>query len=152
MSEIAEECDFCSIARGEADAEVVFDSADNIAFMPLNPATPGHLLVIPKGHFRDIWELDASAAKSLIESTLIVAHGLRAAVNPQGLNMINSSGAAATQTVFHLHVHLVPRWEGDRLGNIWPPDRPLDEVIREELADEIRSAVAAVAAVPPSQL
>ncbi|MFB7547957.1 HIT family protein [Streptomyces sp. NPDC056154] len=138
-------CPFCSIALGESEAEVVFESAEVISFLPLNPATYGHTLVIPKMHVRDIWDIKSEAAKDLMIATLQVAHGIRFALKPQGLNLINSSGAAATQTVFHLHMHLVPRWEGDRVGNIWPPDQPLPENVREKLADDVREGIASAA-------
>lgn len=139
------ECSFCLIAEGGSEAEVVFESADNLAFFPLSPATLGHTLVVPKRHVRDLWDLDSKSAKSLMDSTLRVAHGLRMALKPQGLNLINSSGSAASQTVFHLHMHLVPRWDGDRVGNIWPPERPLDAATREHLTYEVREGVKAAA-------
>ncbi|MGW5232053.1 HIT family protein [Streptomyces nodosus] len=139
------ECPFCLIAQGRSAAEVVFESAENIAFLPLNPATLGHTLVVPKRHVQDLWDLESGPAKSLMDSTLQVAHGLRVALKPQGLNLINSSGSAASQTVFHLHMHLVPRWDGDRVGNIWPPKRRLEAAVREQLADEVREGVEAAA-------
>ncbi|MEV4227777.1 HIT family protein [Streptomyces bobili] len=137
------ECSFCLICQGRSEAEVVFESADSVAFFPLNPATLGHTLVVPRKHVRDLWALESDTAKSLMESTLRVAHGLRVALKPQGLNLINSSGSAASQTIFHLHMHLVPRWDGDRVGNIWPPKRPLAAAVREQLADEVREGVEA---------
>ncbi|MFB8217693.1 HIT family protein [Streptomyces anulatus] len=135
-------CAFCSIVAGESPAEVVFESANTISFLPLNPATYGHTLVIPKMHVRDIWEIDLNVANDVAAATLRVAHGIRLALKPDGLNLINSSGAAASQTIFHLHVHLVPRWKNDRVGNIWPPDQPLPEAVREELADDMREGIA----------
>ncbi|MDH6217603.1 HIT family protein [Streptomyces pseudovenezuelae] len=140
-AEDSAECSFCLIAQGRSEAEVVFESSENVAFLPLNPATLGHTLVVPRKHVRDLWDLESGSAKSLMESTLRVAHGLRIALKPQGLNLINSSGSAATQTVFHLHMHLVPRWDGDRVGDIWPPKRPLADAAREQLASEVREGV-----------
>ncbi|MEV0118512.1 HIT family protein [Streptomyces sp. NPDC050844] len=135
------ECPFCLIVQEHSMAEVVFESPDNIAFFPLNPATLGHTLVVPKKHVRDLWDLESEAAKSLMDSTLRVAQGLRVALRPQGINLINSSGSAASQTIFHLHMHLVPRWDDDRVGNIWPPKRPMEAAVRERLADEVREGM-----------
>ncbi|MFJ8868354.1 HIT family protein [Streptomyces sp. NPDC102473] len=134
-------CDFCSIIAGESAAEVIYETASTISFLPLNPATYGHTLVVPKNHVRDIWEINLEAANELMAATLQVAHGIRLALKPEGLNLINSSGAVATQTIFHLHIHLVPRWENDRVGKIWPPDRPLPEAVREELAEGMREGI-----------
>ncbi|MGP4013999.1 HIT family protein [Streptomyces sp. 4N124] len=136
-----DECSFCLIVQGRSEAEVVFESPDSVAFLPLNPATLGHTLVVPRMHVQDLWDLESEPAKSLMESTLRVAHGLRVALKPQGLNLINSSGFAASQTIFHLHMHLVPRWDGDRVGNIWPPKQPMAATARKQLADEVREGV-----------
>ena len=91
-----------------------------MAFFPLRPATLGHTLVIPTTHVPDIWTLDESTASSLARATLAVARAVKKAVQPEGLNVIQSNGAVATQTVGHLHVHVVPRWKGDAMGQIWP--------------------------------
>jgi histidine triad (HIT) family protein len=75
-----------------------------------------------------------------MEGIVQVGRAIWKALSPDGMNLISSSGEAAQQTVFHLHFHLVPRRLGDRIGNIWPPDRPIDEEVKENLADLIRSA------------
>jgi histidine triad (HIT) family protein len=138
----AEGCDFCEIARGEQEAEVVYESPETVAFLPLRPASYGHTLLIPRRHLADLFALDEHTAESLADSTLVVAHALRAALHPAGMNVINSSGEAASQTVFHIHVHLVPRWPDDKIGNIWPPSEPLAEKIEEDLAQRIRAEIA----------
>jgi histidine triad (HIT) family protein len=137
----AVDCDFCLIARGEDEsAEVVCAAADWVAFLPPTPATLGHTLVIPRSHVPDFLALDPEAGASLMNGIVRVGLAIRKALSPDGMNLISSSGKAAQQTVFHLHFHLVPRWIGDRIGNIWPPDRPIDEEVKEDLADLIRSA------------
>jgi histidine triad (HIT) family protein len=65
-------------------------------------------------------------------------------LDPDGMNLITSSGSAAEQTVFHLHLHVVPRWRNDAIGRIWPPEKPMSEVVKENLADRIRDACASV--------
>lgn len=113
-----------------------------VAFFPLCPASLGHTLVVPRRHIPDIWELPEQTAAHLSRTVLRGAAALRAAVAPDGLNIIQSSGAAATQTVPHLHAHLVPRWAADAMGPIWPakppshPPQVLDD-LRDTLSGRI---------------
>lgn len=107
-----------------------------IAFFPLQPATLGHTLVVPTSHIPDIWALDDDTAATLAHATMRVARAAGEALSPDGLNIIQSNGSAATQTVGHLHVHVVPRWAGDAMGPIWPidstgADRGDKEIFRE---------------------
>jgi histidine triad (HIT) family protein len=111
-----------------------------IAFLPLAPATLGHTLVVPKRHIPDIWSLDAALIDPLGQVTLRVAYAIAQAMAPEGLNIINSNGAAASQTVPHLHVHVVPRWEGDQLGEIWPPKEKRSDQVQDEVLATIRAA------------
>ena len=117
-------CPFCAIIMGEGWAREVCRDDHAVAFFPLRPAALGHTLVVPRRHIPDIWELPEAAVAHLSRAALRVAAALRAAVAPDGLNIIQSSGAAATQTVPHLHVHLVPRWAADAMGPIWPAHPP----------------------------
>lgn len=122
------DCPFCEIARGqEDDARQVFGTEDVVAFFPPEPATLGHTLLIPRAHVRDIWGLDLDLASELARWTVRLAEAVKRAIRPDGLNVIQSNGAAATQTVMHLHVHVVPRWEGDPVGRIWPPETHYSE-------------------------
>lgn len=91
-----------------------------IAFVPLRPATIGHTLVVPRRHIKDLWSADPVLAAELIQNVLELSHRVRAALEPDGMNIINSAGRVATQTVMHLHVHVVPRYQGDAMGEIWP--------------------------------
>jgi histidine triad (HIT) family protein len=135
------DCDFCKIAQGEAEStEIICEGPSWLAFFPLDPATPGHTLVIPRAHVRDLWSLDTSLAGALMEAVVRVGKAIDSALTPQGMNLITSSGQAAEQTVFHLHLHVVPRWREDRIGRIWPPDRPMQEALREDIADRVREA------------
>jgi histidine triad (HIT) family protein len=121
---------------------MIDDAAETMAFFPLRPAAVGHTLVIPKRHVDDLWSLDRDTAAVLAEAVLRVGAALRDALRPDGLNVIQSSGAAASQTVFHLHVHLVPRWHDDQFGGIWPGERPpcpADEL--DDLAASVRAAL-----------
>ncbi len=115
-------CDFCDIVAREEEAREVLRTEQVVAFFPLEPATIGHTLIIPRQHLPNIWHLDPQTAAALATSTVSVARAIRDALSPDGLNIIQSNGEAATQTVPHLHVHVVPRWHDDAMGRIWPED------------------------------
>ncbi|MFM9500354.1 HIT family protein [Streptomyces galilaeus] len=133
-----QECDFCAIGTGEAPAIVVWEDEENLAFFPRRPAVVGHTLIIPKRHYEDLFELTDPAVASLTQAVARVGRGLRRALSPDGMNLINSTGKAATQSVFHVHMHLVPRWTGDRFGDIWPPSEPWAGEVKAEVADMVR--------------
>jgi histidine triad (HIT) family protein len=136
-----EGCPFCEIAsRVDPDAREVYRDDATVAFFPTEPATLGHTLVIPRRHVADIWHLDDELGRSLATVTLRAAHAIRRAMNPDGLNVIQSNGSAATQTVFHLHIHVVPRWEGDAIGRIWPPETNYSDSAKDDAWELIRSA------------
>jgi histidine triad (HIT) family protein len=132
------QCPFCEIVHRNAPARVVYETGSHIAFFPLEPATLGHTLIIPKRHYENFFELPASDVPDLWLAVREVALAIREALIPDGMNIITSAGRAATQTVLHLHVHAVPRWEGDRFGDIWPPRRPTSE----QMLDSIATAIA----------
>ncbi|OZC48466.1 HIT family protein [Rhodococcus sp. RS1C4] len=134
-------CDFCEIVVKDEPARVVFRTNDVVAFFPTNPATLGHTLVIPTSHFADIWELDESNATRLTSATLKVARAIRSGLSPDGLNIIQSNGSAATQSVFHLHVHIVPRWADDAMGRIWPTETHWSEDAKNACLTVVRTSL-----------
>lgn len=136
-------CDFCDIVATNEPARVVMRSGEVVAFFPIEPATVGHILLVPTTHLRDIWELDERTASLLAEATLQVAHAIRKGLAPDGLNIIQSNGEAATQTVEHLHVHLVPRWVGDAMGPIWPTRTTWSAESMDRAMRMLRGALAA---------
>ena len=140
MGTLVDDCDFCAIVAGDASARIVHRDADTLAFFPLKPAVLGHTLVIPTTHVPDLYELPPELAGPLLATLHRGALALRAALTPEGLNLINSNGRVATQTVFHLHFHLVPRWSNDHIGNIWPPSEPWPDTEKDEVADLVRGA------------
>jgi histidine triad (HIT) family protein len=139
-------CEFCQIVRGERPARVVADGPDALAFFPLQPVCRGHTIVIPKTHVRDLWAAGSVLSAELMQVVIRVGHAIRTALRPDGLNLISSAGEAASQTVFHLHLHVVPRWAGDQMGSIWPPSPPLTDEAKDETAAAIRAAYTAVSA------
>jgi histidine triad (HIT) family protein len=135
------DCEFCAIARGDnRDVEVVCQGDRWMAFFPLSPATPGHTLVIPRVHVADLWKIDASLGADLMTAVIRVGRAIEAALEPEGMNLITSAGETAEQTVFHLHLHLVPRWHRDGFGRIWPVEGTHEDADLEGLASQIRQA------------
>lgn len=115
------QCPFCRIVRGEDSAAVVVAEAEQwIAFFPKDPATKGHTLVVPRKHVPDFWGLSPVLAGELAAAAVDVGRALQRLVVPEGMNMITSSGHAAEQTVLHVHLHVLPRWEDDAVDRIWP--------------------------------
>ena len=136
----ADGCIFCRIAAGELPATIIADDGQALAFMDLNPATRGHALVIPRAHARDLHEVaseDLAACASLAQS---VAGSMRERLGADGVNILSSAGPAAWQTVFHFHLHVIPRYQGDPLRLPWVP-APGDP-------DEIAAAAAELRAEP----
>ena len=115
------DCVFCDIIEGRTPAEVVFEDEETLAFMDINPANPGHTLIIPKRHVRDIYELDDETATVVIRTTVRVARAIKRALQPDGMNLVQSNGRAGGQEIFHFHMHIIPRWYGDGLRLARPP-------------------------------
>ncbi len=137
-----EDCIFCRIVAGEAPASIVAETPDALAFMDINQATDGHVLIIPKIHIQNVYELDANTADAVFRLTVNVAKAVKAALNCDGLNILQANERAGQQQVFHLHVHVVARYQGDRdrihfgWQPIHPPAAELDrlaEAIRQKL-------------------
>ncbi|GAA3325857.1 HIT family protein [Paeniglutamicibacter sulfureus] len=136
-----EECPFCEIvAREDPDAREVYRDDDIVAFFPTEPAVLGHTMIIPRPHVADIWDLNEHLAQRLSVGTLGIANAIRRSLNPDGLNIIQSNGVAASQSVMHLHVHIVPRWENDRIGRIWPPESNYSEQQKDKAWENLRTA------------
>lgn len=122
---------------------IICEDTNWVAFFPSEPATPGHTLVVPREHVADVWSLDPSLAADLMNGVIRVGRAIRSAVSPAGMNLISSSGEAAGQTVFHVHLHVVPRYEGDDIDPIWPQKKSLDIDLKQRIADGIRKACVA---------
>jgi histidine triad (HIT) family protein len=134
-------CEFCGIVRGEDDSvEVVCAEKGWIAFFPLNPATPGHTLVIPRAHVADLWQVEAAQGDDLMAAVIKVGRAIKYALKPEGMNLITSAGETAEQTVFHLHLHLVPRWQRDGFGRIWPKKQRYENAELGDVANRVRQA------------
>jgi histidine triad (HIT) family protein len=122
-------------------AEIVCEDKDWVAFFPPEPATPGHTLVVPRFHVANLWEAEPPLGATLIEAVGRVGRAIQTALQPEGMNLITSAGTAAEQSVFHLHLHLVPRWKRDKFGQIWPIEgEKYEDDQLNDAADRIRAA------------
>ena len=131
---------FSRIASHQTSAAIVYEDEQTLAFMDINPANRGHVLVICRDEYPDIFSIPAETLMSVTRTVRRVALALHAALHPDGLNIIQNNGAAAGQSVFHYHVHLIPRWEGDGAVRHWTP-RPSRKDELQALAGQIKEAM-----------
>jgi len=114
------DCIFCKIVNGEIPSAKVFENEHVVAFLDISQVTKGHTLIIPKIHKENLFELTPEIAKNIFEVAPQIANALKTAYNPVGLNAVNNNGEKAGQSVFHFHLHLIPRYgEGDGFGAVW---------------------------------
>jgi histidine triad (HIT) family protein len=130
------DCIFCKIVAGELPSTIVAEDERTIAFMDIAPATRGHALVIPREHSRNLLEIAPEDLQAVILASQRLAGRASERLGAAGINLINSCGSSAWQTVFHFHIHVVPRYEDDPLKLPWIPT-PGD-------ADEIAAAAEAL--------
>lgn len=113
-------CIFCKIIKGDIPSAKVFENEDVIAFLDISQVTKGHTLVIPKDHQANIFELQDATAAKLFSTVPPIARAIKEAFQPIGLNLLNNNGELAGQSVFHYHIHLLPRYgKEDGFGAVW---------------------------------
>jgi len=134
-------CVFCRIVAKEIPAAVVYEDDQTLAFMDAGQVNPGHVLVAAKGHAENLYELNDAQAGALLRTAARVARAIRDAYQPQGLSVYQANGKAAWQTVFHYHMHLVPRHDGDGMALSWPAKNPPREKLAEYAAAIRRALV-----------
>jgi histidine triad (HIT) family protein len=132
-------CLFCGIVAGTVAADVVAEHTGALAFMDANPAADGHVLVVPKTHVRTILDLGDDDAAAVMQLAATVARSIDAVCAPDGLSLFQSNEAAGGQDVFHLHVHVVPRYVGDAFVEPWPSTVAAGD--RAALAVRLRAAI-----------
>ena len=131
------DCVFCKIVAGQIPSTRVYEDEHTLAFMDMGQVNPGHVLVAVKRHAANIYALDDAQAAAIARASARVARALEAAFKPEGLSVYQANGKAAGQTVFHYHVHLLPRHQGDGMELVWPVKNPPREKL-EEYAGRIR--------------
>lgn len=131
-------CIFCKIANGEIPAATLYEDEDFRVILDLGPASKGHALILPKAHAANIYELsDEMAAKAMILAKKM-ATVMTEALNCDGFNIVQNNGEPAGQTVFHFHMHLIPRYKNDGVGITWTPGKLTDED-REEILAKVKA-------------
>jgi histidine triad (HIT) family protein len=134
---VAEDCIFCKIIAGELPAEVVAEDDHTVSFMDINPWTRGHALVIPRSHSRNLLEIGEDDLAHVAAAAKHLAARMRERLGCDGINLLNSSEPAAWQTVFHFHVHVIPRYEDDPLRLPGAPQQPGEDELRA-VAEKLR--------------
>ena len=133
-------CIFCAIAARQAPAIVVYEDEHTMAFMDINPATSGHVLVIPRAHARDLLDVSEEDLLHVMRTVQRMARAVDQALRPDGINLIQANRIAAFQSVYHFHVHVIPRWAGDGIAPPWR-HAPGDPRVLQDLAAKIRQAL-----------
>jgi histidine triad (HIT) family protein len=128
------DCIFCKIIAGELPGAILAEDERTVSFMDINPATRGHALVIPRAHTRDLLTIDPDDLAACANAAQQLAQRATDVLGADGVNLLNACGATAWQSVFHFHIHVIPRYEDDPLRLPWVPG-PGDP-------DEIRAAAA----------
>lgn len=134
------DCVFCRIVAGQIPASVVYEDEATLAFMDLGQVNPGHVLVACKRHAESVYELDDAQAAAVFCTATRVARAVRGAFDPPGLSIYQANGKPAGQTVFHFHLHVLPRHDADGMQLVWPVKNPPREKL-EEYCGKIRARI-----------
>lgn len=126
-----DDCIFCKLSNGAIPVEALYEDEIVKVIFDAGPASRGHVLVIPKAHVADIYELDDELAGHVFKVAVKVARALKQSLDLEGLNVVQNNGEIAGQTVFHFHMHLIPRYKGDTVNVGWEPG----EISAEELKE-----------------
>lgn len=135
-----EDCIFCKIAHGEIPSVTIFENNEFKVFFDVNPGSYGHCLIIPKNHYNDIFDMDAETGGKLFGLATVVARALKKELNCDGMNIVQNNGVVAGQTVMHFHLHIIPRYEGDKVQIKWEQGVADMEKL-SELAKQIRKGI-----------
>ncbi len=133
-------CIFCKIANGEIPSSTVYEDQDFRVILDLGPAAKGHALILPKEHFKDVCELDEVVAAKVLPLGAKIGAAMKEALGCAGFNLVQNNGAAAGQTVFHFHMHVIPRYENGPEMVTWTPGKEDPEVLAQT-AEKIKNAL-----------
>ncbi len=132
---MSDNCIFCKIIAGEIPSTTVYEDENFKAILDVNPAARGHVIILPKKHAANIFELEEDDAAKIFPVAAKIATALKKTYQCDGVNVLQNNGEAAGQTVFHLHVHVIPRYKGDDINIMWNPGETTDLVA---VAEEIK--------------
>ena len=136
---VKDDCIFCKIAAGEIPSKTIYEDEKYREMLDLGPATRGHALILPKNHYANLFELPEEDAKEVICLAKKMATIMKDKLGCDGFNLVQNNGEAAGQTVFHFHMHLIPRYENDGQEIGWKPGSPSQdelEEIKKQIAGE----------------
>ncbi|MDY3110447.1 MAG: HIT family protein [Lachnospiraceae bacterium] len=136
---VKDDCIFCKIAAGEVPSKTIYEDEKYRVILDLGPATRGHALILPKNHYANLFELPEEDAKEVICLAKKMATIMKDKLGCDGFNLVQNNGEAAGQTVFHFHMHLIPRYENDGQEIGWKPGSPSQdelEEIKKQIAGE----------------
>ena len=133
-------CIFCKIANGEIPAATLYEDDEFRVILDLGPASKGHALILPKVHVKNIYELPDELAGKVLVLAKKMATAMTEALECDGFNILQNNGETAGQTVFHFHMHLIPRYKEDNVKLTWVPGKLTDE-IKEEILSSVRVAL-----------
>lgn len=129
-----DDCIFCKIANGEIPSATIYEDEDFRVFLDVGPASYGHALIVTKNHYANIFEMEEEVAGKLFVLASKVAKAMKKTLNFDGMNVVQNNGEIAGQTVFHFHLHLIPRYEGDDVKVTWTPGSITEEQKKEIVA------------------
>lgn len=132
-----QDCIFCRIISGEIPSTTIYENSKFKVIMDIAPANKGHVLILPKEHYDNIYDIDTATAGELFELAVMTARALKSVLDCDGMNILQNNGTVAGQTVFHFHMHIIPRYEGDTVNIGWKELSYEDGEI-EQLREAIR--------------
>ncbi len=134
------DCIFCKISAGEIPSATLYEDDNFRVIFDVGPASKGHALILPKKHFDDVFSMDEETASKVFVVASKVAKAMKKVLNFDGMNIVQNNGTIAGQTVFHFHMHLIPRYKGDSVNIGWIPGTADADVLRQ-LSEEISAAL-----------
>ena len=124
-------CIFCKIAAGEIPSETVYEDEQFRAILDLGPASAGHTLILPKAHFKDVTEISDEYAANVLKVAAKLGKAMKKGLGCEGFNLVQNNGEAAGQTVFHFHMHIIPRYKNDTVNVTWKQNEADASVIED---------------------
>ena len=137
---VKDDCIFCKIANGEIPSTTIYENSEFRVFFDIAPASKGHCLIVPKQHYNDVFDMDVETGGRLFGLATAIARSLKKELNCEGMNIVQNNGTIAGQTVFHFHLHLIPRYAGDQVNIGWQPGEANVEEL-QTLAKAVRKNI-----------
>lgn len=132
-----DDCIFCKIANGEIPSATLYEDEDFRVILDLGPASKGHALILPKEHYKDLYELDDAVAAKVLPLAGKLGRAMKKALNFDGFNLVQNNGEVAGQTVMHFHMHMIPRYANGPQMILWDPGK-LDDAEKTEIVEKVK--------------